>query len=175
MSKQSSNAAGGDHSQQMFVQMVYTRDVNQLSSRAEPALTLLQRICCSRIELKCQIRLWTDMRGVLYTNILYFFILFASKGFASKWELTARFHHQRGRRTFLRFWGYKQNAETSSWRVSFVTESCVARRAPAYPQATETHGGVSASSARRTYRHTHTHLFTAHISSPVTKNGTTVK
>lgn len=41
MSKQSFTTAGGDLSQQMLVQMVYTRDVNQLSSRAELALTLL--------------------------------------------------------------------------------------------------------------------------------------
>lgn len=40
MSEQSFNAAGGLR-QQMLVQMVYTRDVNQLSSQAELALTLV--------------------------------------------------------------------------------------------------------------------------------------
>lgn len=34
-------AAGGDISQQMLAQMVYTRDVNQLSSPAELDLTLV--------------------------------------------------------------------------------------------------------------------------------------
>ncbi len=41
MSEQSFTAAGGDLSQQMLAQMVYTRDVNQLSSPAELALTLV--------------------------------------------------------------------------------------------------------------------------------------
>lgn len=40
MSEQSFNAVG-DLRQQMLVQMVYTRDVNQLSSQAELALTLV--------------------------------------------------------------------------------------------------------------------------------------
>lgn len=41
LSEQSFAAAGGDLSQQMLVQMVYTRDFNQMTSLSELALTLL--------------------------------------------------------------------------------------------------------------------------------------
>lgn len=41
MSEQSFTTAGGDFSEHMLVQMVYTRDVNQLSSQAELDLTLV--------------------------------------------------------------------------------------------------------------------------------------
>lgn len=43
MSEQRFTAAGGDLSQQMLLQMVYTRDVNQLSSPAELVLTLVEK------------------------------------------------------------------------------------------------------------------------------------
>ena len=54
MSEQSFSAAGGDLGQQMLVQMVYTRDVNQLSSGAELALTLLIKtfLLQNRVTLK---------------------------------------------------------------------------------------------------------------------------
>lgn len=92
----SSNAVGGDLSQQMLLQMVYTRDVNQLSSGAEPALTLLQRESAAPGQSKAFVYEATRGESCTVANIFFsssFF--FCIRGRESKWELTAGFHHQR--------------------------------------------------------------------------------
>lgn len=51
-----------------------------------------------------------------------------------------------------------QRTETSSLRAAFVRWKLHARHALAHPQTTQTHRGVSASSAKGTYRDTQTLL-----------------
>lgn len=68
MSEQSFNAVA-DLRQQMLVQMVYTRDVNQLSSQAELALTLVIKTLMLQNRVSAQTRTSSlDERHFLLTT-----------------------------------------------------------------------------------------------------------
>lgn len=142
----------------MLLQMVYTRDVNQLSSGAEPALTLLQRE--SAAPGKRELFVYEATRGggsraqsPTYFPPVFFFLLLHTRspvGMGIDGPLSSSKAAVAARRCLFR-----EGFERETWKqATGGLLACAAGRAAAYPPGTETHRGVSATSAKATYHHT---------------------
>lgn len=127
----------------MLLQMVYTRDVNQLSSGAEPALTLLQRESAAPGSREAFVYEATRGESRRLANIFspqFFFSLLHTRSpvetginaalSSSKAAVAARRCHFGE--------GFERKTETGKQAAGgFVL--CAAGRAAAYPPGTETH------------------------------------